>query len=67
MLEIFNKYHKFHGFKMFKTKCNWEIQLMDKSRIDGAYLLLKRFKLRLKQFDKALEKLHTEKASTHEF
>ena len=40
---------------------------MDKSRIDGAYLLLKRFKLRLKQFDKALEKLHSEKASTEQF
>jgi hypothetical protein len=36
---------------------------MDRGRIDGAYLLLKRFKGRLKQFDKALERIYEEKSS----
>jgi hypothetical protein len=40
---------------------------MERGRIDGAYLLLKRFKGRLKLFDKALEKMHTEKTSKDEF
>ena len=40
---------------------------MDRSRIDGAYLLLKRFKGRLKLFDQALEKLYNQKASKEEF
>ena len=35
---------------------------MDKNKIEGAYLLLKRFKNRLKQFDTALEKVHELKA-----
>ena len=36
---------------------------MDRGRIDGAYLLLKRFKARLKLFDKALERLYEDKSS----
>ena len=40
---------------------------MDKSKIEGAYLLLKRFKNRLKQFDTALEKVHEQKADKTEF
>ena len=35
---------------------------MEKNKIEGAYLLLKRFKNRLKQFDTALEKVHELKA-----
>ena len=40
---------------------------MERGRIDGAYLLLKRFKGRLKMFDKALEKLHIDKTGKDEF
>ena len=40
---------------------------MDKSKIEGAYLLLKRFKNRLKTFDTALEKVHELKANKEDF
>ena len=40
---------------------------MDKSKIEGAYLLLKRFKNRLKQFDVALEKVDNLKANKTDF
>lgn len=63
LLRIFRKYQTFHAFVKFCKKTNWELMLKDRSRIDGAYLLLKRFKGRLKLFDQALEKLHDDKAS----
>ena len=40
---------------------------MDKNKIEGAYLLLKRFKNRLKAFDTALEKVHEQKVDRQEF
>ena len=40
---------------------------MDKGKIEGAYLLLKRFKNRLKTFDTALEKVHVQKADKQDF
>ena len=40
---------------------------MDKGKIEGAYLLLKRFKNRLKTFDSALEKVHIQKADKKDF
>ena len=40
---------------------------MDKDKIEGAYLLLKRFKNRLKNFDIALEKVHEMKANKEDF
>ena len=40
---------------------------MDKGKIEGAYLLLKRFKNRLKAFDAALEKVHELKANKKDF
>lgn len=40
---------------------------MDKNKIEGAYLLLKRFKNRLKNFDSALEKVHEQKADKKDF
>ena len=39
----------------------WECQLKDKSKIEGAYLLLKRFKNRLKNLDNALERMDKKK------
>ena len=40
---------------------------MDRSKIEGAYLLLKRFKNRLKTFDTALNKVHDLKADKKDF
>jgi len=45
----------------------WEQQIFDKGKIDGAYLLLKRFKNRLKVFDTALEHMHSTKLEKSEF
>jgi len=67
LLNVFRKYQLHHGWAKFSKKVNWEIQLMERGRIDGAYLLLKRFKGRLKMFDKALEKMHSDKTSKEEF
>ena len=38
------------------------MQLKDKSKIEGAYLLLKRYKNRLKNYDTALEQINNVKA-----
>ena len=40
--------------------------MRDKSKIDGAYLLLKRYKNRLKTYDGALEKIAETKADKTE-
>ena len=40
---------------------------MDKNKVEGAYLLLKRFKNRLKTFDVALSKVHELKADKKDF
>ena len=39
---------------------------MDKSKIEGAYLLLKRYKNRLKNFDRTLQCMHEMKADKAE-
>ena len=43
-----------------------ELALKDKSKIDGAYLLLKRYKNRLKNYDGVLEKIDEKKADRTE-
>ena len=42
------------------------MQLKDKSKIEGAYLLLKRYKNRLKNYDTALEQINNLKADKSE-
>lgn len=44
----------------------WQTYLKDKSKIEGAYLLLRRFKNRLKTFDSALEKVNCNKVERKE-
>ena len=41
--------------------------MRDKSRIDGAYLLIKRYKNRLKNYDIALEKIDQKKCEKSDF
>ena len=41
--------------------------MKDKSKIDGAYLLLKRYKNRLKNYDLALERIDQKKCDKSEF
>lgn len=47
-------------------KCSWETQIKEKGKIDGAYLLLKRFKNRLKAFDETLGIISKTKADLTE-
>ena len=60
------KYQKFHAFRKLLQKTSWEAQIKDKGKIEGAYLLLKRFKNRLKQFDHGLEKINEKKVDKAE-
>ena len=41
--------------------------MRDKSRIDGAYLLIKRYKNRLKNYDIALERIDQKKCEKSDF
>ena len=67
MIYYFRKYQTYHLMRKFSKQTRWEAQLMDKSKIEGAYLLLKRFKNRLKTFDTALEKVYSLKADKQDF
>ena len=51
-----------HYFKRYFRQSSIETQLKDKSKIEGAYLLLKRYKNRLKDLDNALQKFDQKKA-----
>ena len=66
MVKVFNRYQTHHAFRRFARQSRWEILIEEKSKIDGAYLLLKRFKNRLKICDSALEKVASQKADRTE-
>ena len=61
------KFHLYHEFKRMYVQTNRMAQIKDKSKIDGAYLILKRFKLRLKAFDTALQAVNEQKVNKIEF
>ena len=56
-MNIFRKHHTFWHFHKFRRIINIEIQIKEKSGIQGAYMLLKRFKNRLKVFDQTLSEI----------
>ena len=57
MFKHFLKFQIYHAFRRYHKQVSWEIAIKDKSKIEGAYLLLKRFKNRLKNYDIALERV----------
>ena len=57
----------YHAFRRYAKKVSYEKQLKDKGKIDGAYLLIKRFKNRLKCLDEVIKKISAEKASLDQF
>jgi hypothetical protein len=63
MIRLFRKYHLAQNFRDYKAKVLWEMTVKDKSKIDGAYLLIKRFKSQLKQFYSALETIFKSRAN----
>ena len=54
LLRHFRKYQLFHAFRKMNLQTNRVAEIRDKSKIDGAYLILRRLKDRLKAFDVAL-------------
>lgn len=48
------KFHTFLFFHKYRRTVHWETQIKSKDSIQGAYLLLKRYKNRLKGFDETL-------------
>ena len=67
MMHIMRKYHIYHFFKKYSRIINIEREIREKGNIEGAYLLLKRYKNRLKIFDQALSLLSKNKVSVTEF
>ena len=57
MVKHLENFQRYHAFRRYERQVDWEAKIKDKSKIDGAYLLLKRFKNRLKNYDSALEKV----------
>ena len=47
-MNILRKHHTFWFFHKYRRIINWEVQMKEKNGIQGAYLLLKRYKNRLK-------------------
>ena len=66
MIRHFSKLQLYHVFRKYHRNSNYEAALKDKSKIDGAYLLLKRFKNRLKNYDLALAQIEGRKADKQE-
>ena len=62
VLEILKKYVLFHMTKRWKKKANAETIVKEKNRIEGAYLLLKRFKTRFKALDETVKVINEKKA-----
>ena len=62
LVRIYKRILLYSRFKRYASQVLYEVQLRDKSKIDGAYLLLKRYKNRLKKFDSALERIYEIKA-----
>ena len=63
MMQIMRKYHVFDFFKKYSRIVYVEKQIREKGNIEGAYLLLKRYKNRLKIFDQALSLIDKNKVS----
>ena len=67
LVKNLNKLQLYHAFRRYHKKTSWELALKDKSKIDGAYLLLKRYKNRLKNYDIALERIDQKKCDKSDF
>ena len=67
MTEILRKFHTFKFFHKYRRNVQLEVQIKEKNSIQGAYLLLKRFKNRLKVFDETLIKIEKQKVGMNDF
>ena len=63
LLSHLRKSHLFYEFRKLRVKANILTEVRNKDKINGAYLLLKRFKDRLKAFDRAMQTLNKSKVN----
>ena len=66
MVRGFSNFQLYHTFRRYHRNVNYETTIKNKSKIEGAYLLLKRYKNRLKNFDSALAQIDSNKADKQE-
>lgn len=67
LFEVIRKFKLYHTWRKYAKQVSFERQLMDKNKIEGAYLLLKRFKNRLKVMDDVVSKINVDKANHADF
>lgn len=67
MMFTLRKFHTFWQFHKYRRIVHWEVQMKSKDSIQGAYLLLKRYKNRLKAFDQTLLAMNENKVEKTEF
>ena len=67
VIDILCKYQVYHTMRRWKRQVTLESQVKDKNKIEGAYLLLRRFKNRLKAFDETVRVIHDKKADLSDF
>lgn len=61
------KYILYHSWRRYARNVRYENMLQNRDKIEGAYILIKRFKNRLKGFDGAIKKVSDEKADREDF
>ena len=65
--QIVRKFILYHSWRRYAKNITYVTALKDKSKIDGAYLLIKRFKNRLKSIDDVMRRINIEKANHADF
>lgn len=60
------KFHLYHSFRRYAKQVSIYSVLQNKDRIEGAYLILRRFKDRLKGIDEVVKKVNQEKVNRTE-
>ena len=66
-MQVLRKFHTFWFFHKYRRIVHWEVQIKEKDSIQGAYLLLRRFKNRLKNFDNVVAQIQDSKVGIVEF
>ena len=66
-MNTLRKFHTFWHFHKYRRIIHWQVKLKEKDSIQGAYLLLKRYKNRLKAFDSTLSIINKNKVDQEDF
>ena len=67
VMNIFRKFHTYHQWYKYRRQVSWLVQLKQKDSIQGAFMLLQRYKNRLKGFDAALNTINASKVDQNEY